>query len=373
MSVIGNVPKYANFTSDYYSGNGVTVTFTLSNPAGSANSVLVIVDGVKQFANSYSLNGAVLTLSEAPATGSTIEVIALGLQGIVNSPADGSVTTAKIVDGNVTTSKILDANVTLAKLEDVAKTSKIQPVNATVATNTMTITLAPTVLDTRSTTLGSGAVTTVSNATSISLVVPNLATLGSVNAVQSRYPVIAMNNSGTLELAIVNIAGGNDLSETGLISTTAISATSTASNVFYSTTARTNVAYRVVGYIESTQATAGTWATAPSTVQGAGGQALAALASLGYGQTWQNVTASRALGTTYYNTTGKPIQIIIFITNSSGGDTVNITVNGVLLKGTSSNAAGVFAYAQAIIPPSATYIATMNSGTGTLSSWTELR
>jgi hypothetical protein len=70
----------------------------------------------------------------------------------------------------------------------------------------------------------------------------------------------------------VNIAGGNDLSETGLISTTAIAAASNSASTIYSTTARTSVAYRVLGYIESTQATAGTWAATPSLIQGVGGQ-----------------------------------------------------------------------------------------------------
>ena len=41
-----------------------------------------------------------------------------------------------------------------------------------------------------------------------------------------------------------------------------------SATAYYSTTARTSVAYRVVGYVESTQATAGTWATTPSTLQG---------------------------------------------------------------------------------------------------------
>jgi hypothetical protein len=43
--------------------------------------------------------------------------------------------------------------------------------------------------------------------------------------------------------------------------------------VFYSTTARSSVAYRVVGYVEITEATAGTYATAPTLVQGNGGNA----------------------------------------------------------------------------------------------------
>ena len=79
---------------------------------------------------------------------------------------------------------------------------------------------------------------------------------------------LALNNAGTLELAVVNIAGGNDLTETGLINTTTIAGGSNTANVIYSTTGRTGVAYRVIGYIESTQATAGTWVTAPSTIQG---------------------------------------------------------------------------------------------------------
>ena len=135
----------------------------------------------------------------------------------------------------------------------------------------MTATLNPTTLDFRSATLTSGTVTTASIETAISLVVPSGATLGTVNATQSRIVVLAINNSAT-ELAVVNLSGGNNLDETTLISTTALSAAADSANVIYSTTARTNVPFRVVGYIESTQATAGTWVTAPSTIQGMGGQ-----------------------------------------------------------------------------------------------------
>ena len=45
--------------------------------------------------------------------------------------------------------------------------------------------------------------------------------------------------------------------------------------------------------------------------------ALAALPRLGEGQTWQNVKASRSSGTTYQNTTGKPIMVAI----QADGDT----------------------------------------------------
>jgi hypothetical protein len=248
---------------------------------------------------------------------------------------------------------------------------KIQPITGSVATSALTITLNPTSLDFRSATIGSGTVTTVSNSAAISVVVPSTATLGTVSAVQSRLVVLAINNAGTMELAVTNISGGSDLSETGVISTTLIAAASNSATLYYSTTARTSVAYRVVGYIESTQATAGTWATAPSTIQGYGGQAVAAMSSLGYGQTWQLVTGSRALGTTYYNTTGKPI----FVKACSTGTTssaITIVVNGVTMPAWIVNSASAAAANDSVlVPPSNSYVITMS--TGTLATWAELR
>jgi hypothetical protein len=193
-----------------------------------------------------------------------------------------------------------------------------------------------------------------------------------VSATQSRIVVLALDNAGTVELAVVNISGGNDLTETGLISTTAEGGAGAAdsASVVYSTTARTNVAYRVVGYIESTQATAGTWATTPSTIQGCGGQALTAMSSLGYSQVWTTLTSSRAFSTTYYNTTGRPISVSV---NASGANntSVALTVNSLAVQGITNATGGTFAgCVTAIVPPSGSYSA---SGTMTLSSWFELR
>jgi hypothetical protein len=165
---------------------------------------------------------------------------------------------------------------------------------------------------------------------SITLQEPAVAgTTVTINATQSRIVVLALNNAGTIELAVVNISGGTQLDETNLISTTAEGGAGGAdsASVVYSTTARTSLAYRVIGYIESTQATAGTWATAPSTIQGVGGQALNAMSSLGYGQTWQSVT--RVSGTTYYNTTGKPIEAIVTGSSSGANTIITAIVNGV--------------------------------------------
>ena len=248
--------------------------------------------------------------------------------------------------------------------------AQIQPISASVAANALTISASLLNLDFRSTTLGSGTVTTVSGTPS-NLVVPSTATLGTVNAVQSRLIVLALNNAGTIELAVVNLAGGTNLTETGLVSTTAISAGSTSASVIYSTTARTSVAYRVIGYIESTQATAGTWATAPSTIQGTGGQALTAMSSLGYGQTYQNVIGSRSSGTTYYNSTARPIEVVLGGTAVSGSPNVTVVVGGVTIIN------NTFPYGTGnpytfIVPPGQSYVCTFAAGT-TNNIWVELR
>jgi len=225
---------------------------------------------------------------------------------------------------------------------------QIQTVGATVAVNAMTVTLNPTSLDFRSTTLNSGAVNTRTVPSQLSLTIPSTATLGTVNAVASRILLLAIDNAGTVELAVYNAAGGANLDETGVINTTAIAAGSNSLTV-YSQTARTGVPYRIVGFVDSTQATAGTWVTAPSSVQGIGGQALAAMSSIGYGQTYQST--SIVSGTTYYNTKGKPSLLVL---NATGGQSItSITINGAAVGGYVAGSSNVMI--TIILPTNAAY------------------
>jgi hypothetical protein len=242
----------------------------------------------------------------------------------------------------------------------------IQPITATVAANALTLTLAATILDFRSSPLTSGTINTRTVAAPVSLVVPSGASLGTVNGQSARLALLAIDNAGTVELAVANLAGGVNLDETTLISTTAISAAATSASVVYSATARSNVPFRVVGFIDIAEAAAGTWATAPSTVQGAGGNAMAAMQSIGYGQTWQNVSGSRAANTTYYNTTGRPILVSMSNGNSAAGLTA--TVNGVTAATMpSGGGSGSGCYCSFVVPPGASY-SINSSGT-----WSELR
>lgn len=249
---------------------------------------------------------------------------------------------------------------------------QLQSITASVAANALTLGLNPTSLDFRASSLTSGVPNTRTISGAISLVVPSGATLGTVSGQAARLVLIAIDNAGTVELAVVNLSGGVNLDETSLISTTAISAAATSASVIYSTTARSNVPFRVVGFIDITEATAGTWATAPTVLQGQGGQALASMQSLGFGQTWQSVT--RSFGTTYYNTTGKPIFLSYQGTYGSGASTT-FTVNGVsgLSYISNANTPTQSNSSWIIIPPGASY--SINIGAGSVTGFTafELR
>jgi hypothetical protein len=229
------------------------------------------------------------------------------------------------------------------------QTSKIEPITASVATNALTVTLNPTVLDFRSATLGNGTVNTRTISTAISAVVPSGATLGTTNAVLSKVTLIALDNAGTVELAVCN--GSLTLDESTLISTTVLDAASDSATVIYSATARTNVPFRIVGYIESTQATAGTWATAPSKIQGIGGQIRQVTVSGGgsiTGGTAVNSTSGTAIDFTGIPSWVKRITVMLSKVSTNGasvpiiqlGDSGGIETSGYVsnaaLSGTSS-------------------------------------
>ena len=254
-------------------------------------------------------------------------------------------------------------------------TSNIQPITASVATNALTITLNPTSLAFRSATLGSGTVVNRQVTSAISLVISSGSTLGTVSAQQSRIVVLAIDNAGTVELAAVNIAGGNQLDETNLISTTAEGGAGGAdsASTIYSATARTNVAYRVVGFIQSTQSTAGTWATAPSTIQGMGGQAITAMGSLGYATgTPTNLSGSRAFATTYYNTNGRPLLLVASL-SSTLATNFTLTVNGVVVHNQGATTATMNQLLVGIIPAGASYSIASSAGTPTVAIWIEYK
>lgn len=100
---------------------------------------------------------------------------------------------------------------------------------------------------------------------------------------------------------------------------------------------------------------------------------------LGYGQTWQNVKASRSVGATYTNSTSKPI--FVTITGGCGstggaGNHMHLLVDGMVVGGWYASffegASG--GSASAVVPVGSSYSASTNSGScNVIDGWSELR
>ena len=296
-----------------------------------------------------------LTGNASTATTATTATNAANVTGTIGS----SVTATTQAFGDNTTKPATDAFV------QAAIPQTIQSISASVATNALTIGYAGGSLSFRNATLSTGTTTSLLVG-SLSLVVPSTATLGTINTVQSQLILLVAYNAGTPVLCIVNSSGGVNLDETTLISPTTISTGATSAGVIYSASSvAANSPFRVVGYINITEATAGTWATAPSLVQGEGGQALVGMQTLGFGQTWQTFTAgvNRVQGVTYYNTTPRPITVLVNAIFTSAS--VNINGASMVLGNTSSATPLSF-----IVPPNNYYVVTTS---GAYNGWMELR
>lgn len=116
----------------------------------------------------------------------------------------------------------------------------------------------------RSATLTSGAYLERSVTGALSVVVSSGSTLGTTSSKDYYLWVYALDNAGTVELAVSQTL----FDEKTVLSSMAEGGAGAAdtNNVIYSTTARSNVAMRVIGRLKVNQATAGTWAAVPTEV-----------------------------------------------------------------------------------------------------------
>lgn len=92
----------------------------------------------------------------------------------------------------------------------------------------------------------------------------------------------------------------------------------------------------------------------------------------GQPNSYVDVTASRAVNTTYTNTFNKPIYLILQLGDTAAGALSTVSINGTIVSRsiTASNGA---AQHSVIIPPGATYSATTPSPLAANTKWMELR
>lgn len=129
-----------------------------------------------------------------------------------------------------------------------------------VAANALTLTVRGGTFRFRSATATSGDISTLTNTGSLTITIPSGTTLGTTNTYTQPIHIYALNNAGTIELAL-SLHG--EIDTTVLQSTTAISG-GTSPTTLYSTTARSNVPIVYLGRMVASQTTAGTWAAAPT-------------------------------------------------------------------------------------------------------------
>lgn len=91
---------------------------------------------------------------------------------------------------------------------------------------------------------------------------------------------------------------------------------------------------------------------------------------IGVGQTWQNLSASRAPGVVYTNTTGRPIMVNI--SANPTGSTISASVDGVQV-GITTTVSGYSNYQTMsfIVPAGSSY--TTSAVAGSINYWAELR
>lgn len=241
--------------------------------------------------------------------------------------------------------------------------SKLQSIGWSRASGALTVTYAGGTLDFPNATLSNGAPVVGIVVPALSITAPSAASLGTVAGQSARLVALVAYSGTTAIYCIANSASvlldeSNQL--TGANSAT-ISAGATSSGIVYSSAALTfPCSYRVVGFIDIPGNNSG-WVADATNAKGAGGVSLSFLSSLGSGQTVQSFTVGtqRVLGTTYYNTTGRPILVSIVLNSGN----ISFTVNGVSVAGAAFNIAYV-------IPPDGSYMA---AGTPSGPVWTELR
>jgi len=105
LDKISNVEKLDNLTFDGSSTSYSLLKGGVSFTPSSANNILLSIDGVVQAGN-FTVSGSTIDFGIAVSASSTCDFIIHYGVGVITTPSDGSVTTAKIQDSSVSLAKL---------------------------------------------------------------------------------------------------------------------------------------------------------------------------------------------------------------------------------------------------------------------------
>jgi hypothetical protein len=186
---------------------------------------------------------------------------------------------------------------------------------------------------------------------------------GSNTPTWSTLGTMAAQNSTTVAITGGTITGITDLTVAdGGTGASSITANSVILGNGTSALSGNLVAPSTSGNVLTSNGT--TWASSP-------------LGVIGVGQTWQNVLSSRSFGTTYTNSTGKPILVNVtgaLSTVGTGGANISLEVDSVVVaqSGGRNDFYVIYHFVSAIVPNGSSY-KVVNGGGDVLAYWAELR
>ena len=344
--VDAGTPIPVTITVQEFSGTGSETAFTLSVAPAFEAACDVYISGVAQKVNvDYNITDTALVFAVAPTAGTNnvyVKILSTYAGGV---PNDGSVTFAKLADGAATGTKLGS---------DVVLTSG----NQTIAgTKTFSSAISADITGQAGTAGSAFAQTLLDDTTAAAA----RATLGAAASG-------ALGSSG-ITGAAASGANSDITSLTGL--TTALSVAQGGTGAATSAAAfaaikqpATDTATGVVEFATVAEVQTGTDTARAVTPAGVAGSVL------GVGQTWQSVT--RTAGTTYTNSTGKPIQVAISCTGTQSQN-ATLVVGGVSVMRTGVGASNVgwLGNVSGIVPAGTTYYLTVSGAA--ISFWSELR
>jgi hypothetical protein len=118
MAYIGTDVNYGNIASQTGVGNGSTTPIaTLDYTVPTASSIIVTLDGVTQVPTTdYTATGTTLTFTSTVASPIAILVVFLGRSLDIGTPADNTVTNAKMANNAIDSAELVAGSVDLSHL-----------------------------------------------------------------------------------------------------------------------------------------------------------------------------------------------------------------------------------------------------------------